>query len=135
MDTKDMGQKVESVMNGGLSCTETILNVFNDELELDLDDKALRMATGFSGGVGGRQHICGALTGAVMVIGAMKGRTAPDQSKDEAMEMAAEIFERFRDIYGDVRCCEILKDQDISCSGQVVPTCAGVLAEVIEKHR
>ena len=51
-------------MNGGLTCTESMLYVFNEELALGLDDNALRMATGFSGGVGGRQHICGAFTGA-----------------------------------------------------------------------
>ena len=132
MDTKDMERKAEKVMNGGLTCTETMLRVFNDELGLDLGDNALRMATGFSGGVGGRQHVCGALTGAVMVIGAMKGRTAPDQSKDEAIEMAGEVFDRFQDIFGDICCGEILKKEGISCPGQVVPACARVLVEAIQ---
>ena len=135
MDAKDMERKVERVMNGGLTCTETMLAAFNDELGLDLDDNALRMATGFSGGVGGRQHICGALSGAIMVIGAMKGRTAPDQSKDAAMEMAGEVFDRFQEIYGDVLCCEILKNEGISCPGQVVPACARILVETIQGEK
>lgn len=135
MDARDIEQRVEAVMNSGLTCTESMLRVFNDELDLGLDDNALKMATGFSGGVGGKQHICGALTGAVMVIGAMKGRTSPDQSKDEAMALTSEVFDRFREVFGTVLCSEILKDQGISCPGQVVPTCAKVLVETLQQRR
>ena len=52
MDVGKIEQKVEAVMNAGLSCTEAMLHVFNTELALGLDDKALRMASGFSGGSG-----------------------------------------------------------------------------------
>lgn len=135
MDAKEMERRVETVMNGGLSCTESMLQVFNDELGLGLDENALMMASGFAGGMGGRQHICGALSGAIMVIGAMKGRTAPDENKDEAMAMAGEVFDRFLEVFGGVLCCEILKNEGISCPGQVVPACARVLTGVIEEHR
>lgn len=134
MNVKDIEREVETAMNHGLSCSEAMLQVFNSEYRLGLDKNALKMATGFTGGVGDRQNICGALTGAVMVIGAMKGRVSPDENREAAMALTVEVFDRFQEHFGDVRCAEILRDKDLSCPGKVVPECARILAEAIQEN-
>lgn len=40
MDAKNIEQNVENVMNNGLTCTDLMLHVFNNELVLSLDDNA-----------------------------------------------------------------------------------------------
>ena len=41
-----------------------------------VDDRVRRMVTGLGGGVGGtQQEMCGALSGGVLLIGALYGRT------------------------------------------------------------
>ena len=65
----------------------------------------------------------------------MKGRTAPDECKAEAMILTAKVFDRFREEFGDVLCGEILKDGDVGCPGQVVPACARILAEAMQGEK
>ena len=44
-----------------------------------LDDQVLRMSSGLGGGLGStQQELCGALSGGVLIIGALYGRTRPD---------------------------------------------------------
>jgi C_GCAxxG_C_C family probable redox protein len=45
-----------------------------------------RIATGFGGGIGKQGEVCGAVSGGVMVIGLLRGRT---QSDDRAAKEAA----------------------------------------------
>ena len=54
------------------------------------------MATGFGGGIGHTKNICGAITGAVMALGTVKGRRDPFGPKEE---MGARIQHLQGDIY------------------------------------
>ncbi len=65
-----------------------------------------RVATCFGGGVGRRGEICGALAGAVMVVGLLKGRRSSEgrEAKDRAYQSAEQVVEAFRHRFGNVSC-------------------------------
>ena len=83
----------------------------------DAASRCVKLATGFGGGVGGsRQEMCGALTGAVMVIGAVLGRTRPGEDGQPARDLAARYRERFLAEFGSTQCAQ-LRDELIEAPG------------------
>ena len=74
----------------------------------ELSDQSLRMATGFSGGLGDtREELCGALSGGVMVIGALSGRVSLDQDDRPAIDLAEQYRSRFLSQFGHTQCVRL----------------------------
>lgn len=59
------------------NCCQAVLTAFCEELGLDAET-AMRIASGFGGGIGHMGETCGAVTGAIMVISLKKGMSMPD---------------------------------------------------------
>lgn len=100
-----------------LLCAEAVLYVLNQGLRGGLPpEAAIRMASGFSEGVGGAGCICGAFSGAMMAVGLFLGRQGSSR-KDSKRENAGSrrIYDLFRSRFGSP-CCRILtkkfKDDD-----------------------
>ena len=71
----------------------------------DLDPRIVRVTTGFAGGVGGsKQEMCGALSAGVMIIGALHGRSSPEEDSEPARQLATRYRERFAAELGTTRC-------------------------------
>ena len=60
-------EKAVGKFKEGFNCAQSVLYSYADELGLP-DDLAMKIATGFGGGMGRTQEVCGAVTGALMVI-------------------------------------------------------------------
>ena len=56
----------------GYGCAQTVLATFAQDYGLS-EEAALRISTGFGSGMGRMCEVCGALTGAFMVIGLKHG--------------------------------------------------------------
>lgn len=70
-----------------------------------VDDRFLRIATGLSGGVGGTEkELCGALSGGVLLIGAMHGCIRPDEDDSLCMGLVSRYRERFAQELGSTNC-------------------------------
>jgi C_GCAxxG_C_C family probable redox protein len=93
----------------GLSCSQAVLSTFGAERGLDTE-LALKLATGFGGGMGRQGHTCGAVTGAIMVIGLNRGSTSPqeNQKKEETYQAVKEFMDRFEVQCGSTVCKELL---------------------------
>lgn len=89
---------------GGLYCSEAILQAFNEVHELGLPETAYGLATPFGAGMGTAKCSCGAVTGGQMVLGLARGRTRADESEAPAFDAAKELHDRFRARY-KVICC------------------------------
>ena len=61
-------EKAVTTFTNGYSCSQAVVSAYAEQFGLD-HDTALRIAGGFGGGMGRRGEVCGALTGAFMVIG------------------------------------------------------------------
>ncbi|MDR3565707.1 MAG: C-GCAxxG-C-C family (seleno)protein [Negativicutes bacterium] len=122
----------------GYNCSEAILRAFGETLELDLNEDALKMATGFGGGMGHAGCVCGALAASVMVLGVLQGRSDKSQSRSPAYHASEEFHRRFSEAFGGA-CCRILnphpfetKDHLRNCL-KITGNTAGLLLGFIEE--
>jgi len=91
----------------GLYCSEAIVQAFDRQLNLGLDPSALRVATAFGSGFGGARCSCGSLTGALVVLGALLGRTSAEEPVDRLFPLVKGLHDSFRSRFGQV-CCRNL---------------------------
>lgn len=91
----------------GYNCAEAIVRAFRDAMEVDISDESLRMASGFGGGLGHAGCMCGALTGAIMVLGMLQGRVTKDQNRGPIYNSAQEFHSIFKAKFGST-CCRVL---------------------------
>ena len=119
----------------GYNCAEAVLRAFREELGLNLGDDAIKIATGFGGGFGQAGCACGALSGAVMVISLLQGRTSADQSRDAVYASAREFHNIFASHFG-ATCCRALNRNKYGTPEQK-STCyriTGETAELLAKY-
>lgn len=71
----------------------------------------LRASTCLAGGVARRGHICGALTGGLMLIGYLTGRDDLEMfpQYQRAMDYGNMFYQRFQEEFGTVSCSKIQK--------------------------
>ena len=68
------------------------------------------MACAFGAGMGRQQHTCGAVTGALMVLGLHfgKGKMDDNAKKIHTYEKAVEFMKAFAEKNGSINCLELL---------------------------
>jgi len=105
------------------------------------------MASPFGGGVAHQGKVCGAVTGAVMVIGLARGSGNP-KDKEIVYQLSQEFIKRFEARHGTVLCRDLTgfdfripgelqaaKDQDVPTKvcPKFVHSAAEILAEMLEE--
>lgn len=107
----------------GFNCAECVLEAVLEHVETNLPKDVLKLATGFGGGVGLFGDTCGAISGAVLAVSAVYGRSELPENEDRkaAMHAAAQqlygkpglyrifnqIPNRLNEKYGHTQCREI----------------------------
>jgi C_GCAxxG_C_C family probable redox protein len=96
----------------GFGCAQSVLAAYASEYGLD-EETALRISTGFGSGMGRMCEVCGALTGAFMVIGLKHGKVITDGTKygtetETAYRKVAELSARFEERNGSIYCRELI---------------------------
>jgi C_GCAxxG_C_C family probable redox protein len=90
------------------NCCQSILEIFGPEYGLD-EDTALRLGTGFGGGMGRMGEICGAVTGAFLALGLKYGDPrANNEAKDRTYDVVREFTKRFAARHGSIQCRKLL---------------------------
>src|SRR5512137_1642644 len=79
----------------GFNCAESVLRGVCYGKGIELPEVALMMATPFGGGVGMCEDLCGALSGGVMGIGAVMGRTDASADKLASYNAAKKLHDQF----------------------------------------
>ena len=98
----------EYYRKGEFYCSEAVVKTVVEELGLDAPAEAVKMASGFPVGMGGMGCTCGALTGGILTIGLVYGRTeGKDPSVDRAMALSAKLYQIFCQRH-KVSCCKVL---------------------------
>jgi len=97
------------LFEAGHACSQAILAAFADRFDLSRD-VALKMASSLAGGMGGQGLACGAVTGALLVIGLHSGRVDPDDqaTRDRNDELVKRLFVRFQEAHGSLVCNELI---------------------------
>ena len=95
--------------NQGITCSSAVFSAFSEELGLD-DKTAKKIGCGFGAGISRTGNICGAVSGAIMVIGLKYGKA--EQGDDGATEKTRALTRRFIQEFikknGSVNCTELL---------------------------
>ena len=95
---------------GNFNCAQSILGTYGIEYGINRDT-ALKLATGFGGGMARYGRTCGAVSAAFMIIGlkygmGIKGDT---ELKENTYQLIREFSDRFQEINGSVICKELLE--------------------------
>lgn len=97
------------MFNEGHSCSQAIAAAYGDRFGLD-KDTALRIASGLGGGIGRTGNICGAVTGAVLILGLKFGTANPKDknAKYATYKKVQDFCEEFQTRAGSLICRELL---------------------------
>ena len=97
-----------SLFAQGFSCSQSLLLAFAPRFGLD-PAMAARLASPFGGGIARQGRVCGAITGALMVIGLHVGNaTAEDRdAKEAAYEKIRALMARFAETHGTTECRDL----------------------------
>ncbi len=131
----------ELFRKGDFYCSEAIAYSIKENFQLNMPKEMIAMASGFPIGIGRSKCVCGAVSGAVMMLGYFFGRTeGGDKKVDKILQLANELQQRFKDNHR-VLCCSIHtkgmdmasgehKNQCIAFTGEM----AGHLADIVTRE-
>jgi C_GCAxxG_C_C family probable redox protein len=93
----------------GFTCSSAVFSSFSEELDLD-PETAKKISCGFGAGISKTGNICGAVSGAIMVIGLKYGKTkqGDDAATDKTRALVREFMQEFTERHGSVNCTELL---------------------------
>jgi C_GCAxxG_C_C family probable redox protein len=91
------------------NCSQSVLAVFSDEHGVR-ENECLKIATAFGGGMARQQYTCGAITGAMMVLGLRFGMGVndPEENKLKTYAKTRELFSEFKKLHGSTCCLDLL---------------------------
>lgn len=111
MPSKDETLKIayESAENGFL-CSEAVLMAISESLGIE-NELIPRIATGFGAGVARSGELCGALSGGIIALGIVFGRSKDEggRSGPDIYWFSGELLSKFRELYGEVQCSTLLR--------------------------
>lgn len=103
--------RAERLFRDGNNCAQSVFGAFAGEFGMD-GDTALRVSCALGGGVGRMREVCGAVSGAAMVIGM---RLGPDKTR--VYPVVQEFGRRFREACGSIVCRELLAGTGATAQG------------------
>ena len=97
-------------MENGFNCSQSIFMTYSEDFGIDRE-AALKLSCGLGGGMGRTGHVCGAVTGAVLILGLKYGRYKLEdkESKERTYSLVQEFEKQFIERNGTVVCDELLK--------------------------
>lgn len=116
------------------NCTQAVLSAYADEMGLDRDI-AFKIACGFGAGMGRMQEVCGAVTGAFMVIGLKHGKAGKDEDhlKEITYGLVKQFSEHFKKTNGSINCKELLGCDLNSAAGRAKFKADNLVQKVCER--
>ncbi|MGE5342297.1 MAG: C-GCAxxG-C-C family protein [Candidatus Omnitrophota bacterium] len=107
--TADKKEQAKAYFKKGYNCAQAVLCAFASDFQMD-EEAAFRVSCGYGGGIARMQYTCGALTGAVMVLGLHFGKDGEsyEQIKVRTYEQVRRLFEEFKTRHQAIDCIELL---------------------------
>ena len=104
----DYEQKAEELFKEGYNCAQAVFLAF--ALDRMDKDEAARLASAFGGGLAGTRNTCGAVSGAAMAYGMLRGYCDPKAGEEKKAEYEAvhKIINEFEKENGSIICRELL---------------------------
>ncbi|MGN0674353.1 MAG: C-GCAxxG-C-C family protein [Oscillospiraceae bacterium] len=135
--------KALELFSNNFNCSQAVLTAFAPDFGLD-EKLALMLGTSFGGGARNGE-ICGAVSGALMVLGLKYGHFDPadNEQKSRAYSIAVEFTKRYKEANGSIVCRDLLgydlsKPDEMACIkekglfGEVCPKAIKSAVEILE---
>ncbi|MEN6609833.1 MAG: C-GCAxxG-C-C family protein [Methanoregulaceae archaeon] len=102
----------------GFSCSQAVLSGFSEELGMD-KKTACRVSCGFGAGIARTGNVCGAVSGAIMVIGLKYGKATVEDNpaREKTYALVQEFIHDYTALHGSISCPDLL-GYDISDPAQ-----------------
>ncbi len=131
--------KAAELHNKGYNCAQAVACSFCDEFGID-EAEMFRLTEGMGLGMGCMEGTCGAVNGAVTILGLLNSSAnleKPD-SKGQTYKLSKELVETFKNKNKSIVC----KDLKGVETGEVLRSCPGciedaviILEKILEEHR
>ncbi|MBN2348570.1 MAG: C_GCAxxG_C_C family protein [Bacteroidales bacterium] len=101
-------QSAKNYFLEGYNCSQSVVVAFSDQYGLD-KNTALRLASGFGSGMN-EGEFCGAVTGALMILGLRYGyiNSEDPEAKAKIKEATEKFKYEFRKSFGSLKCKKLL---------------------------
>jgi C_GCAxxG_C_C family probable redox protein len=105
----DRPEAAAEFMRKGFNCAQSIVKAFSAELNAD-ENAAVKMAASFGGGLGRNGFVCGALSGAALILGARFGNIEPADTaaREKTYAAVSDLLEKFLKTHHTVLCRELI---------------------------
>ena len=130
----------EEIFLAGANCAQAVFVSRCSRYGISLE-AGMKLCSAFGGGIAGTGNTCGAVTGALLIIGLQEGHEHIREGfNDTAKERAGEFLRRFRELHGTTVCRELLGyNMDIPLEKQVIrelgltaKRCPGIVASAAQ---
>ena len=117
MNTKP--DQAVATFNKGFNCAQAVFSTYAEEFGID-QTQALKISCGFGAGMGRRQEVCGAVSGAILLIGCKHGKTVREDNAANELtyKLVREFSEKFIAKHGSISCKELLGCNLLTPEGQ-----------------
>jgi C_GCAxxG_C_C family probable redox protein len=101
--------EIKGLFNKGFNCSQIVFSELGPSLGIPREE-CLRIASGFGAGMAYMQETCGAVTGALMVIGAKYGPTSDheQEKKTQTYETIRKFISLFKEKHSSIKCSDLL---------------------------
>jgi C_GCAxxG_C_C family probable redox protein len=105
--SEQASQRSVELFKSGYFCAESVLLAIaeNQGIHSDLIPK---IATGFCTGISRTCSICGAVSGAIMGIDLVTGRSKPSESNEYCYTLTQKLIDHFERQYGSINCFQLI---------------------------
>ena len=118
----------------GCNCCQSVLCTLGEYTGLD-EPTAVALGCGFGGGMLSG-NVCGAVTGAMMALGAACTSGAdPAKEKPNGVRLCKELQKRFQAEFGTMLCAEILRANGHAICDRCIAFAAGAAEELIKETK
>ncbi len=102
-------EEAVKIFDSGYNCAQAVLLAFSEKFNID-KDSAVKIASGFGGGMARMQETCGAVTGGIMIAGLAFTNIMEDNAtnKERVYYIISQFIMRFKEKYGTIKCSELL---------------------------
>ena len=102
-------ERAVELFHEGYNCSQSVFTAFAHRFNID-EETAKKISAGLGGGVGRMREVCGAVSGAAMVIGSICSAEdgKDNENKQKNYELVREFADRFIKRNGSIVCRELL---------------------------
>jgi C_GCAxxG_C_C family probable redox protein len=115
--SEQASQRSVELFKSGYFCAESVLMALAESQGIH-SDLIPKIATGFCSGISRTCGMCGAVSGAIMGINLMAGRSSPAESLEPSYTLAQKLISQFERQFGSANCRQLIGCDLASEAGQ-----------------